>query len=295
MVCMTPLLSLGMAPVAFAGPPGSFAFESLLQSLTASQAALGGLHACSDPGPEALRANPAGLATAEGGIASASHRAWQSGLRQEWVGGLMPVASGALAVEVSALHTGSLPAFGEDGTPQGSFSPVEMVAGVGWGGKLGGGVEGGLTAHALYLRGGGDDLSGIAFGAGLEFMAASTRFAIAVRNVGPDPRGDHGTYRLPGQVAVGMEQRIGSRARLDLTATMDRDRQSFGAGGVRVVGPAGASILCGVAYLPDVAAAPLRFQAGLTVPLQGVLFGYSYSPSEETGSAHQISLQYSRR
>ncbi len=207
----------------------------------------------------------------------------------------MPVASGALAVEVSALHAGSLPAFAEDGTPQGSFSPVEMVAGVGWGGKFGGGMGGGLSVHALYLRGGGDDLSGVACGAGLEFMAASTRVAIAIRNIGPDPRGDHGTYRLPGQVAVGMEQRIGPRARLDLTAALDRDRRSFGAGGIRVVGPAGASILCGVAYSAEAVAGPLCFQAGLTVPLQDVLIGYSYSPSEETGSAHQISLQYSRR
>ncbi len=212
MVCMTPLLSLGMAPVAFAGPPGSFAFESLLQSLTASQAALGGLHACSDPGPEALRANPAGLAAAEGGIASASHRAWQSGLKQEWVGGLMPVASGALAVEVSALHTGSLPALARSRNAPGVLFSRRDGCRRGLGRQAWGRRGGWTHGTCALLRGGGDDLSGIAFGAGLEFMAASTRFAIAVRNVGPDPRGDHGTYRLPGQVAAGMEQRIGSRA-----------------------------------------------------------------------------------
>jgi hypothetical protein len=233
----------------------------------------------------------AALAAAGGFMVSASHQGWQGGLSQEWVGGVIPLAGGGLGVEASAVHVGQLSSYAEDGSSLGSFAPVELVVGVGFAHKLLPGLRGGAAVHALYLGGGGGDLRGVAFSLGLEFSAVASRLAVALRNVGPDLRGDRGTYRLPAQAAAGIEQEIGLGARLSLTGTVDRYRQWSASGGLRVSGPASVSLLCGAAYAPGTAASPLTPRAGISVPLRSMLFSYSYAPADAIGSTHHLSLQ----
>jgi hypothetical protein len=289
---LPPLLSclLGISE-ALAGPGGTFAFESLLRPLTAPQTALGGLQACSDPGPEAIRSNPAGLSGVCGFTGSVSHQSWQGGLSQEWVGGALPLASGVIGIETSAVHAGQLPSYAEDGASLGSFTPVEFVVSAGFARSILPGFRGGAALHALSLGGGGTELRGVAFSVGLEFAPGTSRLAVALRNVGPDLNGDRGTYRLPSQVAAGIEQEIGLGTRLSLSGAVDRYGQWSASGGLRVIGPASVALLCGAAYSTGAAAQSFSPRAGISVPLRAMIFSYSYAPADLVGSTHHISLQ----
>lgn len=290
---VTLLLLCGIYPLsgASASPASSFAFESLLRPLTAAQTALGGLQACSGPGPEAVRANPAGLAVANGLGAAASHQEWQGGLSQEWIGGMVPLLAGSLGVEASAVHAGPLPSYGEDGVSLGSFRPVELVFGVGFARTLLPGLRCGAAAHALSLSGGGSELRGLAFSLGAELAIVDSRFALALRNIGPDIGGEAGTYQLPSQAVAGLEREIGIASRVTMTGVVDRYGQWSASGGVQVVGPARLSLLCGAAYLPGRAGSPFSPRAGIAAPLGSMAFAYSYAPDGAVGSTHHFSLQ----
>jgi hypothetical protein len=288
-------LVFGFSPGLAAGLSGSFAFESLLRPTSALQTALGGLHACTDGGPEALRANPAGMARSLGLVASASHQAWQAGLSEDWVGGVCPVASGCLGAEVSALHAGSLPAYAEDGTSLGSFIPVEMAVGVGYARGISAGLTSGAALHALYMGGGGEELRGISLDLGLEYAHETTRLAVAVRNVGPNPSSGGESYRLPTQVVAGVQRSFGFNAQTNLTAALDRNRGWLVVGGARVSGPGGVSLLCGLAYSRSAAQDELSPRGGLAITMRTVLLAYSYAPAGETGATHHLSVQFSPR
>jgi hypothetical protein len=285
----------GIAADAVQARPGTFAFESLTQTLTAEQTALGGLHACAEGGPEALRANPASLAAANGPQGSVSHQGWQTGLREEWVGGVLPCAGGSLGVDLSALHAGELPSFDEDGKPLGTFMPVEIIAGVGYAHPLGRAVQAGVALHGLYLGGPEDDLRGISIDGGTELSHGDTRIALTVRNLGPNPRGGHASYRLPSTAAMGLEQEIGSRLRVNATVTADRDGLWTGSAGARAEVPGGVSLLGGAAYSPDAQAAPLSPRVGISMNVRVVRFTYAYASSDVTGPTHHVSLRFTPR
>lgn len=286
------ILSLALTvPAASEASGGSFAFESLLRPLTALQTAMGGPPACSDPGPEAVRSNPAALARADRPGAAASHQGWQGGLSQEWIGGVLPLGGGSLGIEASAVHAGPLPAYDAEGASLGSFTPVELVVGLGVARSLLPGFRCGVAAHGLSLGGGGGDLRGVSFSLGAELEVVDTRFAVALRDIGPDLGGEAGSYALPSQVAAGLEREIGLASRVSLTGVLDRFGDWSASGGVRVTGPARFSLLCGAAYLPGRAESPFSPRAGIAAPLGAMLFAYSYAPDGVVGSTHHFSVE----
>ncbi|MBD3161905.1 MAG: hypothetical protein GF346_06440, partial [Candidatus Eisenbacteria bacterium] len=195
----------------------SFAFESLRDPLTALQTARGGPQPSELGGAELIRANPAWLASTDRVRIGASHRSWQIGLQQQWSGAAWPLGRGTVALEGSALHAGELPAFEPDGSPAGSFHPVELVVGAGFGAPLGGGVSAGLSGQLLYLDAPGDPLRGFCLGAGIGLEVGRTRLGLALRNLGPEMAGENGTYRLPAEAAIGAT--VSMRRGLDLAVS----------------------------------------------------------------------------
>ncbi len=277
------------------GSASTYAFESLRQPLTARQTAWGGPAACGEDGPATLRGNPAGLGAVPGTSFALSHQTWQSGLQHEWSGGALPLGIGGLGFEIAATHAGSLPAYDESGKSLGSFQPLELVIGAGYGAPLASRVRLGIAGHALSLSAPDGGMRAFAVDVGTEVDALGGVVGFVLRNLGPAPRGEGDSYRLPTELACGAQRAIGSRGRISLTAVLDRDGSRRIAGGGRLAGPGGLALLAGVLHEPESADRPTSIRGGLELEMRAVRVSYAFVPDAELGATHHISLDLTPR
>jgi hypothetical protein len=277
----------------FGTPGGTYAFESLRRPATASGAVFGGFLG-RESGPEAVRGNPAALASVREVTLAASHQAWQNDLQEQWTGAAFPVSRGGGAAEFSAFHAGALDAFTADGASAGTFQPMEILAGVGFGIALRPDMRAGVSAHGLYLGSPGERLTGASMGAGLEWDLAAVTLGLVVRNLGPGPRGEEGTYRLPAEVGLSAQTHFQRRASVGIGVGGDRAGRLQGIVASRVRLHGGVSLMGGMRYENDPSAQPVRGTAGLEFLLGVIEIGYALIAGDETGSGHIVSVRFAR-
>jgi len=268
----------------------SYAFASLRQPVTASQTAWGGLSPCAEGGAELLRSNPAGLARSTGLRFDASHRAWQLGMKQDWIGGSVPIGSWAVAIDGLATHSDALQGYDEAGIETGTFTPVELSVGVGIGRRLTDNLRIGFAAQYLSLEGVGTRLSGHSFNVGVETEILGSRIGLAARNLGPNVSGDSGIFSLPAEASLGIETAPIRPIRLSASLTLDRGEGIDLHGGLRWDLPGGLALLGGLLYRPEGYDRRLSPRSGLAITLPFVSATYAFVPDEDLGATHQLSL-----
>ncbi len=290
---LAPILVLGLfgalpAPSGATGP--TLAFLSATRPLTATQTASGGLPAVGTDPAAATRSNPAGLARAERAAAAAGHQSWQSGLALESLTGSIATSLGGIGVDVSAVHAGSLPAYDAAGATLGSFQPIELAVGAGWGRSVLPGLRVGLGARWLYLHGGESAITGVGFDCGLEVDFLGAVIGGGARNLGADAVGPSGRYPIPTEFTLGASRPIGRLARLEIHSVLREGEVPIVFGGGRFHGPGGISLLGGAAYDSNDPQLGFRPRAGLAIGTRGLELAYAFAPDEETGELHHFSL-----
>lgn len=284
---------VGSSTAAFGQSADTHVFESLRDPLTPKQTVFGGLSPAALEGPAMIRANPAGLSGGDILTFAASHRAWQFGLQQHWVGISLPAGAFALGAEVSAVHVGDLPAYDESGIKTGTFHPMELVAGIGAARSLGDHVRIGAATHLLRLTGPDTEIGGFSFSFGAQLVLLGSDVGIALRNLGPDMTSDAGSFHLPSEVSLGIERPFGGRSLVSVAAAVDRAGESSLNAGLSLRGPAGVALLGGAAYLSDAYDDRVSPRAGAEVELKNLRVSYGYIPEAELGVTHHFSLCFS--
>ena len=286
------LLPLALGIQVSAAGAQSFAFESLRAPLTARQTARGGLLPSETGGAELVRSNPAWLARSEDLRVGASHRSWPSGFQEQWSGAVWSPGLGTLALEASAFHAGELPAYDAEGTPAGSFRPVELVVGAGFGAAVAHGIVAGLSGQILHLESPGEPLRGFCLGGGIGVEVGQVRLGLALRNIGPSVRGANWTYRLPAEAALGGSVPLARALDLSAAGTLDRDGAWRGGGSLRWQGPGGLALLGGLANRDDGIGSVLGANGGVEIDLRTVLFAYGYASDAEIGGTHHLTIEF---
>lgn len=285
---------ISSSPCIVSAGTGSYAFVSLRRPATAQETCWGGLEGSGVGGPEALRANPAGLAEAAPPCVTLAHQSWLSDLQQQWSGWKGPLGkSGSVALELAATHAGTLDAFDEDGTPLGTFRPVEGFAGVGMGLRVSEGTRLGCSLHALYMGAAADHLTAYSASFGLESTIQGGCIGIALRDIGPDPRGEQGTFRLPSTAVLGLSGPIRHLGVLSLTGGLDRDRSLSLSGGARWTPANAFAFLAGFSYRTENVDHAILPAAGIEINMGSVGVGYAYAPSADAPPTHHLSLRLS--
>ncbi|NWF91194.1 MAG: hypothetical protein HXY50_17240 [Ignavibacteriaceae bacterium] len=269
---------------------GLYAFESLRRPVTSAQIAWGGQHGAAAGGPDALRANPAGLAAETSPSIGMAHQDWMWGLKLDWAGASMGLLGGVCALDVSALHTGAMPSYDADGRERGTFDPAELVGGLGYARSVAPGLRIGASLHLLRLHLPGRPGGGVAFGLGGTYDAGPVTFGVCGRNLGSDCQMEEDRYPLPAEIALGAAMALARHSRLAISLLAEREGEARALAGLRVGGPVGSSLLAGLALRSDRRAEPATLSGGVEIPLGGVLFGYAYVPEQETGAAHGFSV-----
>jgi hypothetical protein len=291
--CLLLACLAGIASRGFCGVNGdvtrTYAFESLRRPPTPFGAVSGGFLG-NDSGVDAVRTNPATLAGLRAPGMSASHQTWQSDLQEQWTGIALPVPWGGISVDASAFHAGALDGFAEDGTSTGSFRPMEILVGVGTGLSLRPGLRVGGAAQGLYLGGGTATLTGLSFATGLEWDVASVTIGVTAQNLGPAPRGAIGVYRLPAEFGISVRSDRARRASFGLGAARSRDGTMRGAVASSVRLHPAVSLMAGANYSQEAYSQPLRPVAGIEAHLGALDVGYAFSPNDEQGPAHVLSM-----
>ncbi len=286
------ILLAGVAEPGRCQGAGTYAFASLRRSTTAQETSWGGLEGAGAPGPEALRANPAGLAAETGVSFTLSHRVWSSDLQEQSAGWSGPLGPGSLALEVAATHAGSFDAFDEAGNSLGTFRPIEGIAGAGYGARVSGAIRIGGSFHALYLGSPGSHLTGFSSSWGVESTIPGGSVGLSLRNLGPDVRGEEGTYRLPAEAAIGVTRSILGSGIASLTGTIDRDRVVGLSGGARWAASSSFALMLGAGYRPGDADPAIRPGGGVEITVGSVGVAYAFAPDPEGLATHHVSLRF---
>ncbi|MBM3285741.1 MAG: hypothetical protein FJY88_00075 [Candidatus Eisenbacteria bacterium] len=237
-----------------------------------------------------MRANPAGLASERSPWIGMAHQDWMWGLKLEWAGASAGMLGGVCAAEISALHAGAMPAYDSDGSEGGTFAPAEVVGGLGYARPVAPGLRLGASLHMMRLHLPGRPAGGVALGAGLEYDTGPFTLAACGRNLGPDCEGEEDRYPLPAEVALGGAMRLARKGQIALSLVAERGGEARALTGVRLEGPAGSSLLAGLAVRGDRRAEPATISGGVEIPLGKIRFGYAYVPEQETGTAHSFSV-----
>jgi len=137
-------------------------------------------------------------------------------------------------------------------------------------------------------------MTGYSFDCGLEANIAGGSVGLAVRNLGPDPRGDQGCYRLPAEIAGGIQRRFG-RSTLSVTGTMDRDHDLGLNGGGRWDATAALAFFAGLSHRAADSSNDIRPAAGVEVAVGSLGFAYSYAAAADGAGAHHLSLSLAAR
>jgi hypothetical protein len=264
------------------------AFPSLSEPTTPEQAVWGGPMAAGGLGPDALRANPSGLANASAFHLMASHRSWQFGLEQEWIGARAALGSTWLGFEVSALHAGSLEGFDEQGIATGSFHPLELSTGLGLARAVTPSLTLGASAHGLLLGASSPSVRGWTGNAGATLSIGRHALGLALRHLGPAIEGEQGSYRLPSEIAVGGLHPLPAGIEAAWTAVLDRDEEREVHGGLRWRPSRVLGLLAGGLWNSEEKAIDLR--AGAEIDLAALRLAYGFVPDRELGTTHQLAL-----
>lgn len=211
-------------------------------------------------------------------------------LQEQWTSVSVPFRQGGVCLEASALHAGSLDGFGENGTPTGPFRPMEILAGAGVGFALPHGLRAGGAVQGLYLGGTSTSLKGLSFSAGLEWEVGSATLGVVARNLGPSLRGEFGAYPLPTEFGLSIRSDPERRASFRAAALRSRDGAPRGAVVSSVRLHPVISLMAGMNYLQEANSQPMRPAAGLEAHLRGVEVGYAFSPTDELGATHILSV-----
>jgi hypothetical protein len=246
--------------------------------------AVGGL------GPDALRQNPAGLSSTSVFQFAASHRTWQYGLQQEWLGARFRAGSTWLGLDASAVHAGALEGFDDLGAPTGSFQPLEISVGLGAARRVLPFLDAGVALHGLSLSGTSSALRGWSADCGLVFPVAAHRFGVALRHLGPAVTGELGEYRLPAELAIGGTHRLPAGLDASWTGILEREGARAFRGGMRWRPVGTLALLAGGRWSTHEA----RVQPGAGVELDWASLRLSYGivPEEETGTTHHLAIAF---
>lgn len=263
-------------------------FASLRAPTTPEQTAWGGPMAAGGSGPDALRQNPAGLAGAQPFQLAASHRAWQFGMQQEWMGARFPVGPVWLGLDAAAVHAGSLQGFDDLGNPTGEFHPLDLSVGLGIAGAILRSLRGGIAVQCLYLSGSSRALRGWSADCGLAVPVGQHELGLVARHLGPPIQGELGVYELPAEIAVGGTHPVARGLETSWTAALGLDDSAALRGGVRWRPAPALAVLLGGRWSPT----DERFQpgAGAEVDWAALRVSYGFLPDGETGSTHHLAI-----
>jgi hypothetical protein len=288
-------LAAGWAPLALAGEGyGRTVFAFARLDPEPRGRALAGAHVAWVEGPSAAGWNPAGLAWAGGSQVAAAHASQPAGTSWDWAAASVGVtrAAGSIGVALGMVRAGSLPAYDADGTAAGDFRPLQLLAELSHGLRVG--ARGALGWGIAVLHEG-DGLNpartAVAFSLGCQWRAGGVALGLAGRNLGPALDGGGERRPLPATARAGASASPARWLRLHVAAeagVAQPSRLLVGAAW-RPAGPVEG--LAGLRW--DVEAAGeerLHPTLGLGIEAGFASVAYSYAPSE-LEAAHQIALE----
>lgn len=193
------------ATSALAADPGAVGFNFLKVSPGARSAAMGDVGTAIGEGLWGLYFNPATLAARSGSEVGFMHHEYIFDTRREFLGGLLPVAGGAVAggldfFSVSDLEARQTPT----DEPLGLFDAHEVLWFIGYGRKISSGLTLGVTGKYAYEKIESVSAGTFAADVGALWQATPTiKLGAAVRHIGGKPQYRREEVDLPMTVAVG--------------------------------------------------------------------------------------------
>jgi hypothetical protein len=292
------IVFLGIQATPAAAAPGenngTFAYEFATLDTEPVGRSLAGAHLASVTGPEAMAWNPAGLGRLESSGAVLSHANWIADTQLEWgaVALQLPGNKGGLGFSVGMLRSGELAGYTAEGSPTGSFSPVQAMAQVAYGRLLSRSLALGVAIEGVMEGDGQDETNQAwAYSAGLQWGVGSFQIGLAAQHFGPQAKLTGGEYPLPATVRGGISYL--SNMGLNLSGAVEQvvsgDSKFLFGCEWRPVGSV--ATLAGLNYgSHNSDEQELQMTYGLALDVAGSRIAYSYQPGELLDASHQISL-----
>ncbi len=278
-----------------AAPAGATLFNFLSLDTNVRSAAMGGAYTALAAGAGALHYNPAGLASTERQQAAFMHNQYFQGITQEYLSYASPKGWGA---DFTSLNFGGISETtlaNPSGAGLGKVGMLDTALGLGFGGKLAGGLFVGAGVKLVRESIAGNSVSGFMFDGGLLWNVSGAdglALGVAVRNLGPDVKTQGGKEPLPAGVSAGVAYALkmrGVKSTISMDVQQNRGEGLGGRLGYEMLLGGAVPLRVGYNTLTDDGAG---VSAGIGY-IQGNLgFDYAYAPFKTLGAAHRLSVTY---
>ncbi len=242
-----------------------------------------------------LRYNPAGLGLVNQLALSFQHNEWGLDMRQEYVGGAVPIPTGTLGVGFTYMSYGTIAERDETGNRTGQeMAPTDfgLTLGYGfnqWGPDLLVGGSATFFQESLF----GENLTGLSGDLGMKYRVdtLNTDLGVAVKNIGTPVSG----FSLPTKLSTGAATRVLDNALLfsvDADWPLAKSVMQIALGGELTLMDF-LAVRMGYRFVPSEGSANINgFTAGLGVYWENMGFSYTVQPMGEIAISHRITLDY---